>query len=214
LDLASLFGRDVRRYWLEIGFGGGEHLAMQAVRHPEVGFIGAEVFVNGVASLLGHIERLGLANIRIHAADVRPLLARLPLGALERAFLLFPDPWPKARHARRRFISGENLDLLARILEPGGELRIATDDSGYLAWTLQQLSIRSDFEGPAGSPENWRLRPADWPETRYEEKAIAAGRAPVYLRFRRRSAMADPGTSDPLETGCGVSGNGYSAAQS
>ncbi|MDF2765250.1 MAG: tRNA ((46)-N7)-methyltransferase TrmB [Rhodospirillales bacterium] len=185
LDPAALFP-DARDVWLEIGFGGGEHLAWQAARHPEIGFIGAEFFLNGVASLLGHLARGGIGNVRIHPDDARPLLKALPDRSIGRAFLLFPDPWPKARHARRRFVGPENLAELARILKPGAELRFASDDPGSVAWTLEHLTRSPDFEWLARGPSDWRVRPDDWPATRYEEKALKAGRRPAYLRFRRR----------------------------
>ena len=186
LKVARLFGRGVAGVWLEIGFGGGEHLAWQAERHPEIGFIGAEFFVNGIASLLGHLARGGIGNVRIHPDDARPLLRALPDRSIGRVFLLFPDPWPKARHARRRFISAQSLAEFARILPEGAELRIATDDPGTVAWTLEHLARSRDFDWLAEGPGDWRTRPEDWPATRYEEKAVRAGRKPVYLRFRRR----------------------------
>jgi tRNA (guanine-N7-)-methyltransferase len=187
LDLAALFPAPTADVWLEIGFGGGEHLAWQAARHPGIGFIGAEFFLNGVASLLGHVARGGMGNVRIHPDDARPLLRALPDRGIGRAFLLFPDPWPKARHAGRRFVSPENIAELARILKPGGELRVASDDPGYIAWTLEHLTRSPDFEWLARGPADWRTRPEDRPPTRYEEKALNAGRKPAYLRFRRRS---------------------------
>jgi tRNA (guanine-N7-)-methyltransferase len=187
LDLVALFGPAIREVWLEIGFGGGEHLAWQAARHPEIGFIGAEFFLNGIASLLGHLARGGIENVRIHPEDARPLLHALPDRSIGRAFLLFPDPWPKARHARRRFVGPENLAELARILKPGAELRIASDDPGYVAWALEHLTRAPEFEWLARGPSDWRTRPEDWPATRYEEKALKAGRRPAYLRFRRRA---------------------------
>jgi tRNA (guanine-N7-)-methyltransferase len=187
LDPAALFPAPTADVWLEIGFGGGEHLAWQAARHPEIGFIGAEFFLNGVASLLGHLARGGIEYVRIHPDDARPLLKALPDRSLGRAFLLFPDPWPKARHARRRFVSPDNLAELARILKPGAELRIASDDAGYIAWTLEHLTRAPEFEWLARGPSDWRTRPEDWPPTRYEEKALQAGRRPAYLRFRRRA---------------------------
>jgi tRNA (guanine-N7-)-methyltransferase len=186
LDLTALFGPAIRDVWLEIGFGGGEHLAWQAARHREIGFIGAEFFLNGVAGLLGHLARGGMGNVRVHPDDARPLLKALPDRSVGRAFLLFADPWPKARHARRRFVGPENLAHLARILKPGAELRIASDDPGYIAWTLEHLTRSPEFEWLARGPSDWRVRPEDWPATRYEEKAIRAGRKPAYLRFRRR----------------------------
>ena len=185
LDPDAVFAREAREVWLEIGFGGGEHLAWQAARHPEIGFIGAEFFLNGVVSLLGHLARGRIGNVRIHPDDARPLLKALPDRSIGRAFLLFPDPWPKARHARRRFVSPENTAELARILKPGAELRIASDDPGYVAWALEHLTRSPDFEWLARGPSDWRARPEAWPATRYEEKAVRAGRKPVYLRFRR-----------------------------
>jgi tRNA (guanine-N7-)-methyltransferase len=187
LDPAALFEPRPREIWLEIGFGGGEHLAWQAERHPEIGFIGAEFFINGIASLIGHAARRRLGNLRIHPDDARPLLEALPDRSIGRVFLLFPDPWPKARHARRRFISAQSLAEFARILPEGAELRIASDDPGYVAWTLEHLAGSRDFDWLAEGPVDWRVRPEDWPATRYEEKAVRAGRRPVYLRFRRRA---------------------------
>ena len=173
--------------WLEIGFGGGEHLAWQAGAHPEVLLVGCEVYRNGIAGLLGQIERLNLGNIRIWAEDARDLMDRLPDRSVARAFLLFPDPWPKARHAERRFIGPANLASLARIMAPGAELRLATDDPTYLAWTLDQLPLHPAFRWLVEGPQDWRQRPADWPATRYEQKALSEGRRPVYLRFERRA---------------------------
>jgi tRNA (guanine-N7-)-methyltransferase len=186
LDPAALFEPRPREVWLEIGFGAGEHLAWQGERHPDVGFIGAEVFVNGIASLIGHAVRRKIGNLRIHPDDARPLLEALPACSIGRVFLLFPDPWPKARHAGRRFVSPETLGQFARILADGGELRIASDDPGYVAWTLEHLARSPDFDWLAERPADWRERAEDWPATRYEQKAVKAGRRPVYLRFRRR----------------------------
>jgi len=191
--------------WVEIGFGGGEHLAEQARRHPEIGFIGAEIFVNGVASLLAHIERLRLENVRVHTDDARPLLEALPDASVGRLFLLFPDPWPKTRHAGRRFIADAALDTLARILADGAEFRFASDDAGYVRWTLRHLMARPEFHWLARRPSDWRERPADWPPTRYEEKAVAAGRHPAFLRFERVPRPSARGKIDgpvasPFET--------------
>lgn len=190
LDPAALFGKPPAALWLEIGFGGGEHLAAQALRHPEIGIIGSEVFVNGVAAFLSRAARDGIGNVRLWPEDARLLLDALPDGCLDRVFLLFPDPWPKRRHADRRFIGPENLARLARVLKPGGELRVASDDPGYAAWTLMHLRRSPDFRWCAARAQDWRDPPADWAPTRYEAKAIAAGRRPVYLRFLRRSAAA------------------------
>lgn len=186
LDPRSLFARPVADVWFEIGFGGGEHLAAQAEANPDVGFIGAEPFVNGMASLLRHVDERGLDNVRVLADDARLLLAALPEASLGRVFLLFPDPWPKSRHHKRRFVQTETLDLIARALRPGGEFRVASDIMGYIEWTLAVIRPHEAFEWTAERPDDWRVRPDDWPPTRYEAKAVAAGRKPAYLRFRRR----------------------------
>jgi tRNA (guanine-N7-)-methyltransferase len=191
----ALFAPARNAVWLEIGFGGGEHLAAQAAAHPDVGIIGCEPFVNGTVSLLAHIKAQQLANVRIWPGDARPLLERLPSGSIRRAFVLFPDPWPKARHHKRRLIAPPFLDALARVLAPGAELRVATDDPDYLAWILEQLAARRDFRPSA--PES-RDRPADWPPTRYEQKAVAAGRRPAYLRFLRVSSPDPAGGPENL----------------
>lgn len=183
-------GQDVesaaRELWLEIGFGGGEHLAWQAERHPETHFIGAEYFFNGIASLLRHIDDRGLDNLRIYDGDVRDLLPRLPDASLGRVFILFPDPWPKTRHNKRRLIQDDALDELARVMADDAELRLATDDPDYLRWMLEHLAGRRDFRWTARSASDWRQRPEDWPGTRYESKAVQAGRKPAYLRFQRQ----------------------------
>ena len=181
VDPFALFAPRPRAVWLEIGFGGGEHLAWQARRHPDVGLIGCEVFRNGVASLLGHLERDGSANVRIFAEDARLLLPALSEGCLERVFLLFPDPWPKKRHAERRFVGEANLDQLARLMADGAELRVASDDPTYQEWALAQMAARPDFAALPADP-----RPDDWPATRYEAKALAQGRRPLLMRYRRR----------------------------
>lgn len=185
LDLDKLFAVRCAAVWLEVGFGSGEHLAEQARRHPDVGFIGCEVFVNGIAGLLAQINRLDLHNVRIFADDARLLLAALPDASLERAYLLFPDPWPKTRHAKRRFVNPDNITSLSRLLADGAELRIATDDPGYVRWTLQQFQGHPDFRWLASGPSDWREAPADWVETRYQRKAGAAGRRSVFLAFQR-----------------------------
>jgi len=187
LELAGLFGAPKRAFWLEVGFGAGEHLAAQAAARPDIGFIGCEPFINGVAQLVALIEEKRLDNVRIHPDDARQVLDALPDASIDRLFVLFPDPWPKARHHRRRFIGPENLPALARVMADGAELRTATDDVGYLRWMLRQLAARPEFEWLARRPTDWRERPPDWPETRYEAKALAAGRRPAFLRFRRRS---------------------------
>lgn len=187
LDPRTLFAGPLREVWLEIGFGNGEHLAWQAQHHADIGFIGAEPFVNGVARLLSDIEAEKIDNIRILADDVRPLLARLPAASLGRVFILFPDPWPKARHHKRRLVSEETLDLLAAAMCDGAELRLATDDADYLTWMLRLALAHQAFDWLAQRPGDWRRRPADWPPTRYEEKNRSGGKGPVFLRFRRRA---------------------------
>ena len=168
---------------MEIGFGAGEHLAWQAERNPDVGFVGCEPYINGVASLLRHAADRDLSNIRILPDDVRPFLDRLPDGCLARLFVLFPDPWPKRRHAGRRIVQYQSLATFCRLLRPGGELRLATDDPGYLRWMLVRATGRSDLCWLARRPGDWRTRPVDWPQTRYEAKAIEEGRASAFLRF-------------------------------
>ena len=185
VDPATWFGRSYAEWWLEVGFGGGEHLAWQAEHHPDIGILGAEPFVNGVVSLLGHVRRAGIENVRIHDDDARDLIDALPDASLRRAFVLFPDPWPKTRHHKRRFIGPANLDRLARAMADGAELRIGTDDLLYLDWILFHTLAHPAFRWIARRPEDWRERPADWPATRYEEKAAADGRRSWYLRFER-----------------------------
>jgi tRNA (guanine-N7-)-methyltransferase len=192
VDPSGLFSRQPSAVWLEIGFGSGEHLAEQARRHPDIGFIGSEVFVNGVAALLHHIERLQLTNVRIFDDDARLLLTVLPEASITRMFLLFPDPWPKARHAKRRFVGPTNLANLARLLADGGELCIATDDAAYARWTLQHLVGQTEFLWPVRSARDWRNPPGDWIETRYQRKATAAGRHPIFLRFERQPRRRVP----------------------
>lgn len=188
--LSALFETAPEQLWLEVGFGAGEHLAAQAAARPEIGFLGAEVFVNGIASLLARIDREGLRNVRIYQGDGRDLLEALPEAALARAAVLFPDPWPKTRHQRRRILQPETLDHLARVLRDGGELRLATDDPDYLAWMLEKTTAHPAFGWLARRAADWRERPADWPPSRYEQKALARGARPTYLRFRRRDRAA------------------------
>ena len=180
LDLASRFGG--RPVWLEVGFGGGEHLVHQARANPKVGIIGAEPYINGVAMLLGKLRGSALDNVAVHAGDARDLLDVLPEGSITRAFLLYPDPWPKARHHRRRFVTQEHLYPLARALAPGAIFRVATDIEDYVRQTLEEVpgdhfeDLTSDIHSP------W----SDWLSTRYEQKALREGRVPHYLTFRRR----------------------------
>jgi len=174
-----------RPIWLEIGFGAGEHLAAQAAAHPDVGFIGCEPFRNGVATLTRLIDEQALTNIRVFHEDVRLLLPVLAPAVIDRVFLMFPDPWPKKRHHRRRFVTPENLDQLARVMRDGAALRFASDHPGYIRWTLAMVRAHGSFEWTARCAADWRDRPADGAPTRFEEKALAAGRPPVYLDFIR-----------------------------
>ncbi|MDR0808412.1 MAG: tRNA (guanine(46)-N(7))-methyltransferase TrmB [Gemmobacter sp.] len=180
LDPAALSGG--RPLWLEVGFGGGEHLAHMAQRHPGVFLIGCEPFVNGVAMLLGKIRQAGAANLCIHPGDVRDLFDLLPDACLSKCFLNYPDPWPKARHHRRRFVTPGYLAELARVMKPGAEFRVATDIPDYVRQTLEEVP-RTGFAlmSQAGEGGAWE----DWHSTRYEQKALREGRAPHYLTFRR-----------------------------
>ncbi|MDG2284742.1 MAG: tRNA (guanosine(46)-N7)-methyltransferase TrmB [Alphaproteobacteria bacterium] len=182
---SELFAEPMREIWMEIGFGAGEHLAWQAEQNPDIGFIGCEPYINGVASLLRHAADRGLSNIRILPDDVRPFLDRLPGACLARLFVLFPDPWPKRRHQERRIVQRETLNKFIRLLVPGGELRLATDDPQYLRWMLVRATGRTDLDWQARCPADWRVRPDDWPGTRYEAKAIEEGRPPAFLRFQK-----------------------------
>jgi tRNA (guanine-N7-)-methyltransferase len=180
--LRDLFPVPVGEVWLEIGFGSGEHLLWQAGHREDVGLIGCEPFINGVASLLGAVEQRGLANIRVHDGDARDVLSWLPDGAIARIFMLFPDPWPKKRQLKRRLLAPETVKELARVLGPGGEIRFASDDGDYAAQVLLLTQESGAFAPMEG---NRQEHPADWPETRYERKALSEGRKPTYLRWRR-----------------------------
>jgi tRNA (guanine-N7-)-methyltransferase len=190
LDIAALFGTARPSIWLEIGFGGGEHLAQLAEQHPQIGFIGCEVFENGIVKLLAQIELRRLGNIRIFADDARLIMAALTPAAVDRVCILFPDPWPKRRQHKRRIMSRATLDTLAEIMTGDAELRVATDDADYLSWILEHITAHPAFEWLARRPGDWRERPPDWPPTRYEAKARAAGRSPAFLRMRRRPRVA------------------------
>lgn len=183
LDLTALFGG--KPVWLEIGFGGGEHLVHQAVQNPDVGIIGCEPYINGVAMLLGKIRESGVTNVAVHPGDVRDLFDVLPDGSIDRAFLLYPDPWPKARHHRRRFVTKEHLDPLAKALKKGGIFRVATDIEDYVRQTMEEMMPRKDFEWLAEGPQDWRQPWQDWIPTRYEQKALREGRVPHYMTFRK-----------------------------
>lgn len=171
--------------WLEIGFGGGEHLAAQAGLRPDVLFIGAEPFQNGVASALRHIDDAALGNVRLKDGDARELLGHLPDASLERAFILFPDPWPKVRHHKRRLVQAETVAELARVLKPGARLRFASDWADYVDWSLARFSGSPHFSWTAERAADWRTAPADHITTRYEEKRLGDC-DPVFLDFVRR----------------------------
>ena len=184
-SIVEQFPQQTRALWMEIGFGAGEHLAAQARAHPDVGFIGCEPFLNGVAKLLSQIDRDKIENVRIHADDARDIFPAVPDGTLDKVFVLFPDPWPKARHHKRRLIQAPFLDDMARMIKDGGEFRFASDHMGYVRWALTYLMRHPDFEWMAEGPADWREPPDDWTRTRYEKKALA-GDVMVYLRFRRK----------------------------
>ena len=179
------FGRHAD-YYLEIGFGGGEFLACLAAAQPECNFIGAEPFINGVASLLRHVDEQQLGNIRIWPDDVRLILPSLGVGSLAGAFIMFPDPWPKRRHAGRRILQPTLLDQLATMIRPGGNLTLASDDPVAKSWLLQAAMCHCDFVWTACHPDDWRKLPMGLSETRYMRKAEHAGRRPSWFQFRRR----------------------------
>lgn len=184
IDLVQLFPQ-AEEIWLEVGFGGGEHLAWQAAHNPDVSMIGAEPFINGVAKLLTQIDEQNLENIRVHFGDARPLMEALPDASLAKVFVLHPDPWPKARHHKRRMISPWFFAQAARLLKSGGILRVASDIPDYIRWTLMHARHAPDFEWTAERADDWKRRPDDWPQTRYEAKALREGRKPAYLTFAR-----------------------------
>jgi tRNA (guanine-N7-)-methyltransferase len=183
-DPFGQFPDPVREIWLEVGFGAGEHLVWQARQHPDIGLIGAEAYEMGTAKILTKLEESPLNNVRLFEGDGRDIIEALPDRSLGRFFLLFPDPWPKTRHHKRRFLQMEMLDSLARVLKPGSELRFATDDKSYLNYALERLMAHPAFDWQAASPGDWKFRVPDWPPTRYETKAIKG--PPVFLRFKRR----------------------------
>ncbi|NDV49076.1 MULTISPECIES: tRNA (guanosine(46)-N7)-methyltransferase TrmB [unclassified Salipiger] len=183
LDLQAMFGG--KPVWLEIGFGGGEHLVHQAATHPHMGIIGCEPYINGVAMLLGKIRQAGVENLKVYPGDARNMFDVLPDESIDKAFLNYPDPWPKTRHHRRRFVTQEHLEPLARVLKPGAEFRVATDIPDYVRQTLQEVP-KAGFEWLAEGPSDWRAPWDDWISTRYEQKALREGRTPHYLTFRKR----------------------------
>jgi tRNA (guanine-N7-)-methyltransferase len=188
LDAAILFGdagNQDRPLEVEIGFGAGEHLAGQAAMRPDTGFIGCEPFLNGVVGALGHIRDRGLDNVRLHMGDALEVIERLPDASLSRVYLLHPDPWPKARHAKRRMVNHGPLDLIAAKLKPGCEFRLGTDDPTYCRWAMMIMDQRRDFAWTARAPADFLTRPDDWPETRYERKARRKGHEVWYFRYVR-----------------------------
>lgn len=185
-DPRRLFPQAVADVWVESGFGGGEHLMALAEAWPDVGLIGAEPFVNGMAKALARIQALDFDDrIRLHHADSVALLDWLPEASIGRFYLLYPDPWPKKRHWKRRFVGPDNLDRIARVLRPGGEFRFASDWSPYVDWTLKRVLAHPAFTWTAEVADDWKTPWAGWPGTRYEEKAFREGRVPAYLIFRR-----------------------------
>ena len=184
-DPAALFPRPVREVWLEIGFGGGEHLLANARRHPDIGILGVEPFVNGMAKLLASLEADRIDTVRLHDGDATGVLAALPDTSLERVDLNYPDPWPKRRHNRRRFVSDDSLRQIARVLRPGGTFRFVSDIDHYVGWTLARLLRAPELRWTAEAPGDWREPFADWPGTRYEAKALREGRRPSYIAARR-----------------------------
>lgn len=179
----TLFDAPVREVWMEIGFGAGEHLAFQAQNNPQVGIIGVEPFVNGVSSLLRYVDQQDLTNVRIFDGDVRLLLPKLEKHSFGKIFILFPDPWPKKRHHKRRLISKETLSIFHELLIEGGLLRIASDDPSYIDWILNHTNQSGLFSNLKGEKTDWQKLPKDWGQTRYEKKARKEGRAPVFLDF-------------------------------
>ncbi|MBF9196565.1 tRNA (guanine(46)-N(7))-methyltransferase TrmB [Microvirga terrestris] len=177
--------RQARETWLEIGFGGGEHLAAQARTHRDVNIVGCEPFVNGMAKLLAVIEQEHLDNVRVWDDDVTDLLPTLPDATFDRVYILYPDPWPKRRQRKRRLVSDENLEMLARVMKPGAELRFASDIDDYIGWVLARALRSQAFRWTATRAHDWRKPYDGWPGTRYEAKAIREGRVPSYLTFVR-----------------------------
>lgn len=189
LDLPGLFGE--REVWLEIGFGGGEHMVHQASLNPQIGIIGCEPYINGVAMLLGKIRRAGVTNLRVHPGDARDLFDVLPPASIAKAFLLYPDPWPKTKHHRRRFVTADHLVPLARVLKPGAEFRVATDIPDYVRQTLVEVP-RHGFVRVRSAPGQIHEPWSDWISTRYEQKALREGRVPHYLTFCRQEGDVTP----------------------
>lgn len=185
VDLTSPRADANKNLFLEIGFGGGEHLVWQAEHNPDAALIGCEPFEDGVIKVLDVIDRERIDNIRLHMGDARDVLRWLPEASIDRAFILFPDPWPKRKHQKRRLVNASTLALLARVLKPGAELRFGTDIGDYARSALEAFQRERRFQWQAETPADWRIRPLDWPETRYEAKAHREGRRCYYFRFKR-----------------------------
>ncbi|HEY4940964.1 MAG TPA: tRNA (guanine(46)-N(7))-methyltransferase TrmB [Rhizomicrobium sp.] len=186
-DPRSYFAEPVDDVWLEVGYGSGEHLLWQAQANPSVGLIGAEPYISGTAKLLSKLEREPVPNIRLYEDDARDIIEALPPQSVGRFFILFPDPWHKTRHHKRRFVQTGMLDSLARILKAGAEFRFASDDAGYLAYALERLMAHPAFAWTAQGPSDWKSRPAGWPATRYEAKELHG--SPAFLRFVRTDKL-------------------------
>ena len=183
IEPTIFLGSDTEEIWFEVGFGNGEHLAEQAVRNPNIGMIGCEPFINGVSNLLRLIEKNNIENIRIWTDDARILMDKLRPNTISKIFVLHPDPWPKKKHHKRRFIQDETLDMFANFMKKSAELRLATDDARLADWMLDKVWHHKNFKWLAKKADDWRIRPDDWPETRYGKKQLAG--KPVYLRFIR-----------------------------
>jgi tRNA (guanine-N7-)-methyltransferase len=183
---ASFFDAPVKQVWMEIGFGHGEHLAWHAQNNPDVGFIGCEPFINGIAAMCLHIREHHLKNVRIWPDDARLLLSRLPAQSLDRLFIINADPWPKKRHHKRRFIQTDMLDRLHRLLRPGAEFRMATDHPDLAEWLVEKTCMHPGFDWQATCAADWQTRPADLPETKFQHKGLKAGRPTVFLNFIRK----------------------------
>lgn len=192
IEPKTLFTTAVDEVWLEVGFGGGEHLAWQAQQNHSIGIMGCEPFINGVVKLLGEIEAHNLQNVRIHADDARFLLEKLSPKCLSRVFILYPDPWPKQDQKKRRFVNAETLAMISAAMKDGGELRFASDIPDYVNWVLKHIAAhnalgKSQFVWKNKSLDECRQRPDDWPQTRYEQKALRENRVPAYLRFEHKA---------------------------
>lgn len=191
-DLAQLFGQGensaspIKAFRMEIGFGGGEHLAKEAELNQDIGFVGVEPFINGLAKMLGEVENRDLSNVRLYDEDAALAMDWLPSNSFSRVDLLYPDPWPKKKQLKRRFVSQPNLDRIARLLMPGGEFRFASDIESYVNWTLLHFSKHPMFEWTAQCADDWHQPWPNWHRTRYEAKAFREGRTPAYLIFKKQ----------------------------